>query len=445
AGVTIKTLNLLRSLSRGKKTKYRALLATGWENIAPVVEELKKNAGVKVIFFGKEPVISKSSPAANILYEIRTFKDHETRETKARLVKASALFQERWPALQSDKSLRQIMTHLDIPLWDIVERRFCYLFSTRFAELANKINIIENMLNRTKTDIIVVNNGVSEFDRTLIAAANQKSIPSLINQREQSGHPISSLPISASKVAAWGQITRDWLVREGVSPDKIVITGGSRFDAYLKKSKSPNNGKGEIVLATQFTAKSTYFANIHLSPREDEMLLYSVVTAMKEFPDKQLVVKLHPSEKAVERKKRIIENAAQEAKVDNVTVVRSADLNEMLINADVLITPWSTVGLEAMILGKPVIQVNLSKRPDTPSFITQYADSGAAIGVSRVEDVAPAIRSILTDSEVRQRLEDGRKKYVYEYAYKQDGKASQRVADLIISMIEESRESRGEN
>ncbi len=64
-----------------------------------------------------------------------------------------------------------------------------------------------------------------------------------------------------------------------------------------------------------------------------------------------------------------------------------------------------------------------------------YASSGAAIGVYREEDIAPAMRDALYNEEARQRLAVNRKKFVYDYAYKQDRQASKRVAKLIKNMI----------
>jgi len=48
------------------------------------------------------------------------------------------------------------------------------------------------------------------------------------------------------------------------------------------------------------------------------------------------------------------------------------------------------------------------------------------------------MRDALYNEDVRQRLAVNRKKFVYDYAYEQDGQASKRVAQLIRNMIQES-------
>jgi hypothetical protein len=69
-----------------------------------------------------------------------------------------------------------------------------------------------------------------------------------------------------------------------------------------------------------------------------------------------------------------------------------------------------------------------------------YAEKGVALGIYRKDDVAPTIQNALQNEEVRERLGKAQEKFVYEYAYVQDGKASERVADLIMHTLEESKE-----
>jgi len=53
------------------------------------------------------------------------------------------------------------------------------------------------------------------------------------------------------------------------------------------------------------------------------------------------------------------------------------------------------------------------------------------LGVKKEEELLPAINSILHDKKVVLKLKRNRKRYIYTHAYKQDGKASDRVTKLI--------------
>ena len=56
-----------------------------------------------------------------------------------------------------------------------------------------------------------------------------------------------------------------------------------------------------------------------------------------------------------------------------------------------------------------------------------------------MDDIAPAIEDVLNNRAVQERLARYRKKFVYDQAYKLDGKASRRVAELIESVVKEKR------
>ena len=96
-----------------------------------------------------------------------------------------------------------------------------------------------------------------------------------------------------------------------------------------------------------------------------------------------------------------------------------------------MITVSSTTGLETLIMGKYLITINLSGKPDE----MPYAESGAAIGVYKPKDIAPAIKSILEDQIVRKKLTKKTKVFIYDQCYKIDGKASERIINMINKTI----------
>lgn len=250
----------------------------------------------------------------------------------------------------------------------------------------------------------------------------------------KSTYPISSYT-EGLNIAVISPFARDAHISMGAPPENVFVTGQPRFD-LISRSKSNGReireqlkipaGKGIIVLATQ---------PIHSLWTEVERreFIDAIIGAMSEFPEKQLVIKLHPSEK-LEEYREILDRTEQK-----VIICRDVDLYGLLQACELLMTVHSTVALEAMILQKPVITVNLTGKPD----VMPYAESGAALGVYRKEDLAPAINKALYDPEIREKMAGKREKFVYEHAYKLDGQATRRVADLIVRLIEESKKKEG--
>lgn len=236
-----------------------------------------------------------------------------------------------------------------------------------------------------------------------------------------------------TKMAVDGEYTKNLFIKQGVNSSKLVVTGQPRYDIITQGEFNKESiynqlaipdDKGIIVLATQwFVEDKTWKA------KERTEFIISVVKAVKEFPDKQLVIKLHPIENVKDYEKILNE-------IDSNTILcKDINIYGLIYASEILMTVSSTTALEAMILGKPVIIVDFTNKP----IPTIYAECGAAVGVYNEADLAPTIEKVLYSQKVQRELKNNRKKFVYEHAYKIDGQASKRVVDLIKLMIEESR------
>jgi predicted glycosyltransferase len=111
---------------------------------------------------------------------------------------------------------------------------------------------------------------------------------------------------------------------------------------------------------------------------------------------------------------------------------------ELLYAADIVITHYCTTAIEALMLDKPVIVIDFSGRP----ISVPYVESGATVGIYKEDALASAIEDILHNGEARQRLAVAREKFVSEGNYRHDGQSSQKIANLITQMIEESKMER---
>ena len=427
----VNALNILHKLKYNKKNAKQntILMAIGWYLIGPVVKELKKSDANEIIMFGKEYNISEGSIKENVIH--KCLNDYKMKMGAIELKQA-------WNELNNHQEFKESMVYQDIPIWSFVEERLRFLFLNRFPNLIKDIETIGYMLDNETVDIIVMGTGVTEFDKTLAIIGNQKGVKSLVIQHGLLGHPIGVLPLSTTKIAVYGNWSVDWLVNSGCDPNKIVVTGAPRYaqlvETHFKKDKIYNqlgldSNKELLVFATQIAGGKLGFANLHLSHKEGKDLLYAIVNLMKNYPDKQLVIKLKAAQE-----EEITNKIVNASKLDNIRITLNTNIYELVSACDLLMTPWSTVALEAMIADKPVITINLTGRED----IQPYAKSGAAIGVYKAEDLVPAVKKTLYEPEMKKQLEKNRKEYVSYHVYLQDGKASKRVADLITQMIKES-------
>ncbi len=238
-------------------------------------------------------------------------------------------------------------------------------------------------------------------------------------------------------IAVLSPAAKEWFARDSIPPERLHVIGQPRFDliqkqrydrAKLRAEPGIPEDKGIIVLATQPMVESYLWTG-----KEREKFIEAVTGAMKEFPEKRLVIKLHPDEN-IGIYRRILSDIGD----DTTIVCLDTDTYELLNACDLLMTFYSTVALEAMLFDKPVITVNLFGKPD----IFPFAPSGAALGVYREEELVPSIKKALYDAGVREELSSKSREFTCEHIYQPDGQASQRGAELILKLVERAATGR---
>lgn len=212
----------------------------------------------------------------------------------------------------------------------------------------------------------------------------------------------------------------------GNDTKRVIVTGQPRYDKLAKANDlfdkneicmkfGLNKNKKILLWATQTHA---------LSYEENKKTISAVYQAASSLKNLQLVIKLHPGE-GQEDPLYKEDNSAHP-----VIIKGDKDIDQLLYACDAFIAKSSTTVIEVAILNKPVIILNLSEQPDVGSYVKDEI----ALGVYKKEDLIPAIKDVLYNERIRKKLAKAREKFVYEYAYKQDGKAAQRVVSVIKQM-----------
>lgn len=389
----------------------------------PIIKKLMENHRNEVIVVGLDDSARKKYEPEGISY--KTFMDYVSVDINKLVNKVEEDRMKNWHDLKSNKSLKESLIYQKIPIWEMVEDLLLFIFRTRFVELTEYIEILKRAIDTERPDIVIVWDDRSRFGKTVVATAHLKKIPTLIAQHGIiAGTPEDSGPTFADRMAVFGQYMKDCMVKGGAEPEKIIITGSPMHDRIVKnrfdKEKicnqlGINKYKKIVVFTTQLLGQ--------------EMMLRNILKSLKNLPDIQLVIKLHPSENG-KMHKRVVKEMNSDA-----VVIKDVDLYGLLSASDVMLTEFSTTAVEAMIIGKPVIIINLDNKPEVIPFV----QSGAALGVYKPENIASTIKDALYNEEIRKKLEEKRKKFVYEQAYMVDGKATERVVALIEKMINEQR------
>lgn len=362
-------------------------------------------------------------------------------------LKASKNLHRDYQLLRRSASFRDSLNYDGLPLYDLIGQNLSFFFSRQyltmiiaFIEMAKRMVEIEN------PDAIMLGGESFSAGRAIIAQAKSKGIPTLllahamyyryhlyfnhidgdIGPNKEATAPYCPIP---DKFAMYDQYTKDILVSYGKIRDAdVVVTGVPRYDVLTRADKVFNREKIFNRLGLDRRKRLVTWMAQPSSAHESN--INAVYNAVKSLQDVQLVIKLHPSQD----QKGMIYRKDKSFKpliIGGYGVITF----ELLYASDIVISWRSTTALEALILDKPLIIVDLVGKPVLPP----YVEYGAAIYIDKEDALIPAIESILYDKETRQKLAVARDRFLSEIGYRQDEQASQRVADLILQMREDSK------
>lgn len=199
--------------------------------------------------------------------------------------------------------------------------------------------------------------------------------------------------------AVYGTADKEFLIKKGNYPEKsVIVTGNQRYDILAKADKLFDKKRICKELKLEPNKKIiTVTTQVFPSIKDRELLTQIVKDALKNSPDIQLIIKVHPTE-TTEFYNRIIGN-------NKKTILTKYDIFKVLYISDALITVCSTAGLEAAILEKPIIVVKSIE----DSQLTDYSEKGIALEAYNAKELQEAIEKVLYDKKTRERLAKNRK------------------------------------
>lgn len=313
-------------------------------------------------------------------------------------------------------------------------REFHWLFWREFKRLIPQIAVAKHILNTHRPALIISADDADQRCRIYSLLAREKGIPSLLVQQglTERGYPEWSF-FSQTAVAAMGQSSCADMIVQGVPSEKISLTGHPGFDnlalpepglcARVRADLGLLEGQKMVLFASQ-----PYYVGVFNTPGIRQVMIKAIVQACGSLKNIKLVVKPHPGDNMRELK-MLIGKAPLSVIVD-----RRMDISPLIKACDVLVTFFSTVALQALYAGKPVINM------DFPNSGGQslYSESGATWIVRSNDEIGPHIRKLIgeaRDKEIASR-EAARQRFLYDMAYFPDGQATERVVKVALNMLQ---------
>jgi hypothetical protein len=336
-----------------------------------------------------------------------------------------------WRRLDTGNAFHALFEYHGIAFWPLVRPYLEDIFLKRLPALAGAVALRTRLYHALAVEAIVVNDDVQMIKKVDLAATQ---CPSLYVQHGVSGEINGEDAVSTDMMAVWGETDAEKYANRGNPPEKFAVTGNPKYDKVLRHLDAPPKAWKDEVLETlglEHLRNLVVFAS-QVAPKrsaydtddEEEVLAWAICRAMTEFPDRQLVIKLHPHQRD---KETIYRDIAERAGLRNFRVIRDIGLSKLLAYCELFITESSTAAYEACLWDLPILIVNLTRRED----VTPYVHGGVALGAYSEKDIVPALRQIAGTGEVRREMSARRSDFIRRHLHRTDARATHRLADVL--------------
>ena len=162
---------------------------------------------------------------------------------------------------------------------------------------------------------------------------------------------IAFLPVVADAVCVWSEGIRDWFTRHDTPPERISVLGNPRLDELARIDRSHARMSVEETTGVNGALRLL----VPLSPSDaatNVAVLDVVIAAMRRSNRIGTIVKLHPGQGENEAVRKRIAAAGLGVRIK---VLRHESLIPLLLWADAVYLHRSTVAVEALAAGTPVV------------------------------------------------------------------------------------------
>lgn len=273
-----------------------------------------------------------------------------------------------WNHLSQQEDFRSIFRHEEILIFPLVDDFFQnYVVDGLFCRAIRNIYIYRKLFQWISPDLVLQQTDEQAFhSKIAVAVAKSMDIKTMTFQHGIDCEERGTEFIYADDVLVWGKSRK---ARYELYPENreksIHIVGNPNFEELLEfqlqsTSRSTSDQLNWLFVTT--TNAKNKLCSAHRSPYEGLETYNFVLQLLANQPEERLSVKLHPAEDQTPYENFLAAFYPDQA--DRISLVNHTNIHELLKTANVVFCSCSTVALEAVILNKPLILINLEKRND---------------------------------------------------------------------------------
>ena len=276
---------------------------------------------------------------------------------------------------------------------------------------------VQEVLRQVRPRVLVVGNDRFWSGQTFIRLARQQGVVTVCIQDGIGSEEPDWTYSSAEHLLASGSLWPRLLARFGSGGQQVAVVGQPRYDGQFQRARalragvaeSGEGGTGRVLLVLQEIHGPDYAK--------------AVVEEILRMEGAEVLIRPHPAHRPTE---------FQGLRQPRVRVGESDDIESDLAWADLVITEYSTVAVEALALGLPVLSVTLSGRPS----VLDFSVPGQAESVGRKSAISAAVARLLAGTGGPDTT-DRRGTLLDELVGPLDGSSAARVAEIVGGLLQQ--------
>jgi hypothetical protein len=302
-----------------------------------------------------------------------------------------------------------------------------------YSKLVAKTWAIAHAMNEMmKPAVVLVGNDITPEGRTVALFAAQHKVSTVCLMHGAAVDPLQKFHI-VDKMLVYGPATYRQFLSEGISPERLIITGATYLDAPPEPSKLMHadirqhfrlfEKKPYVLVATSGPGNT-------ISHKHHILIIESLVYLARSIPEITIIIKLH-------RKDKLDYYAEVYNRMGTTLPIAlyqqrglPDDIFDWLKGCSLLLTTASTVAIEAMLMEVPVITMDFCDELRQVDFINAQTTRHVRTTEELVKGVLNVLETSPETNCERARVDT----YLHEMFYYRDGLAAHRSADIIQGM-----------
>ncbi len=301
-------------------------------------------------------------------------------------------------------------------LKDMLKIEIKSIVNGKLLKIMSKIDEMYEIFSKREVKLLLMSEDHSVFAKASIRVAKLLNIPTFVFLH---GLPVRDMnfgPFEPDYFLVYGEgIKKKYLEHTPKSKTKIEAIGCPRYDGFIK-SKEKNNDN-LILYPLDCAGETKIISDRNITKKKQKESLRMIFRALKKFPEYKLLIKLKPNWDM----KELPLFVAKEENFNNFEIIERADNLKLMNNAKILIINHTTMGIESLLLEKPVISISFKD-------LDEYSPYAKINAVKKVYNEKELEKAIKNASNFKQKIP-------FENFLINDGLASKRATDFVNKII----------